>query len=113
MVKMSVQDGRLGELRDIAVMLVDELEEIYKGDADAGSAHLDRGERLIVALEQARRMYRRHVARQQAPAALSYLHDQLAAAIESRPHAPFSRELARILPRASVPTRAHVVSIAR
>jgi hypothetical protein len=113
LVKMSVQDGRFGELRDIAVMLVDELEGIYKGDADAGSAHLDRQERLIVALEQARRMYRRHVARQQAPAALSYLDDQIAAAIESRPDAPFSRELARILPRVSVPTRAHVVSMTR
>jgi hypothetical protein len=114
LLKMSVQDGRFGELRDIAVVLVDELEGIYKGEGDAaGGAHLDRQERLIVALEQARRMYRRHVARQQAPAALTYLDDQLAAAVASRPDAPFSRELARILPRASVAARAQVVAITR
>lgn len=109
LLKMSVQDGRFGELRDIAVMLVDELEAVFRGDTGTTSSQLDRHERLIAALEQARRMYRRHVARQQAPAAMSYLDDQIAAAIASRPDAPFSKALARTLPRASAPTRAQVV----
>ncbi len=83
----------LSELREYAVMLLQEAEQMYSADTESGKADTELQRRLKDTIDCARQLYAQRAALD-GPTAASLFDDQIVAAIESRAGTPFARDLA-------------------
>jgi len=83
----------LSELRDYACMLLQEAEQMYVADSEAGKSGDELRARLRDTIECARQLFSQR-ASMDGPAAVSLLDDEIVAAIESQAGTPFARDLA-------------------
>ena len=86
----------LTELRDYARMLLQEAEQMYPADADAGRSDEELRVRLTDNIDCARQLYAQRAALE-GSAAAGLLDDQIAATIDAQQSTPFARELAAIV----------------
>jgi len=86
----------LTELRDYARMLLQEAEQMYLADADAGRTDEELRVRLTDNIDCARQLYAQRAALE-GSAAAGLLDDQIAATIDAQQSTPFARELAAIV----------------
>jgi hypothetical protein len=91
--RMSQEMKTLHELRDYAAMLLQEAEQMYAADVEAGRSDADRKRRLKDTIECARQLYTQRAALEGASAA-GLLDEQIAAAIGDSQATPFARDLA-------------------
>lgn len=90
--RMSQEMKTLQELREYAAMLLQEAEQMYAADVEAGKSDADRKRRLKDTIECARQLYAQRAALEGASAA-GLLDEQIAAAIGDSPSTPFARDL--------------------
>lgn len=83
----------LTELREYAVMLLQEAEQMYTADIESGKAEAELHRRLKDTIDCARQLYAQRAALD-GPTAASLFDDQIVAAIESQAGTPFARDLA-------------------
>lgn len=95
MMRLSQELKTLNELRDYAAMLLQEAEEMYAADLQAGRSEEERRSRLQDTVECARQLYAQRAALEGAAAA-SLLDDRIGAAIAVEPPTPFARDLAAV-----------------
>jgi predicted nucleic acid-binding Zn-ribbon protein len=86
----------LTELREYAAMLLQEAEQMYQADAEAGRTADELRSRLSVNIDCARQLYAQRAALE-GSAAATLLDEQIAATIDAQPSAPFARELAAVV----------------
>lgn len=91
--RMSQEMKTLHELRDYAAMLLQEAQEMYAADGEAGRSDADRRRRLQDTVECARQLYAQRAALEGAAAA-GLLDEQIAEATGEAPSTPFARDLA-------------------
>jgi hypothetical protein len=94
--RMSQELKTLHELRDYAVMLLQEAAEMYAADLEAGRTDAERRRRLQDTVECARQLYTQRAALEGAAAA-SLLDEQIAEAAAAS--TPFARDLAAVVPQ--------------
>jgi chromosome segregation ATPase len=94
--QLSQELRTLNELRDYAAMLLQEAEEMYSADVEAGRTEEERRSRLKDTVECARQLYAQRAALEGAAAA-GLLDDRIAAAIQTEPATPFSTDLGAII----------------
>jgi len=95
--RMSHELKALEDLRQYAAMLLQEAEQMYASDTEAGVPDDDRRRRLQDTLDCARQLYAQRASLEGSAAAL--LFDELLAAVAaSSPPTPFSRDLAHAGP---------------
>jgi hypothetical protein len=94
--RLSQEIKTLTELRDYAAMLLQEAEEMYKADVEAGRSDEERRSRLQDTVECARQLYAQR-ASLEGPAAATLLDDRIAAAIEEDASTSFARDLASLM----------------
>jgi hypothetical protein len=95
MMRLSQELKTLGELREYAAMLLQEAEEMYAADRQAGRSEDERRSRLQDTVECARQLYAQRAALEGAAAA-SLLDDKITAANAAEPQTPFARDLAMV-----------------
>ena len=95
MMRLSQELKTLNELREYAAMLLQEAEEMYAADRQAGRSEDERRSRLQDTVECARQLYAQRAALEGAAAA-SLLDDKITAAIAAEPPTPFARDLAMV-----------------
>jgi hypothetical protein len=83
----------LTDLREYASMLLQEAEQMYVADAEAGKPEDELRRRLTDTIECARQLFGQR-ASMDGPAASSLLDDEIVATIESQAGTPFARDLA-------------------
>lgn len=81
------------ELRDYADLLLQEAEQMYVADSEAGRPDEERRRRLADTVDCARQLFAQRAA-MEGPAAVSLLDDQIRALIETQAGTPFARDLA-------------------
>ncbi|HEX2453676.1 MAG TPA: hypothetical protein VHI99_08235 [Vicinamibacterales bacterium] len=96
LMRMTHELKTLTELRDYAIMLLQEAEQMYLADADAGRSADELRSRLTVNIDCARQLYAQRAALE-GSAAATLLDDQIAATIDAQDSTPFARELAAIV----------------
>ena len=112
LLRVWVDQRTLTELREFAVMLVNELEYAYAADVKAGTNSLECQHGLRNTLECSRRIYGQRIA-WHGPAAAALLDEQLDAVIQAQGGTAFARDLACILGRVRSTPRARVVTMRR
>jgi hypothetical protein len=85
----------LTELRNYATMLLQEAEQMYGGDSDAGRSAEERRSRLKDTLECARQLYAQRAALE-GDAAVGLLDDQITAIVKAQA-TPFAKDLAAVV----------------
>jgi len=96
MMRLSQELKTLNELSEYAAMLLQEAEEMFSADLQAGKTNEERRARLKDTVECARQLYAQR-ASLEAPAAATLLDDRIAAAIETEPVTEFARDLAALV----------------
>jgi hypothetical protein len=91
--RLSQELKMLSELRDYASMLLQEADQMYAADMEAGKSDADRRRRLQETLDCARQLYAQRAALE-GPAAAGLLDEQIA--IQAANSTPFARELASL-----------------
>jgi hypothetical protein len=83
-------------LREYALTLVQELEQMFKSDLDGGVGQSDRIRRLRDSLGFARDLYAQRAALE-APTAANLLEEEIAGAIDTESRTPFANDLASLV----------------
>jgi hypothetical protein len=96
MTRLSQELKTLNELSEYAAMLLQEAEEMFSADLQAGKTDDERRSRLKDTVECARQLYAQR-ASLEGPAAATLLDDRIAAAIEADPVTEFARDLAALV----------------
>lgn len=91
--RMSQELKTLQELRDYAVMLLQEAQQMYAADVESGRGEAERRRRLQDTLDCARQLYGQRAALEGSTAA-GLLDEQIAVTVSAGPATPFSRDLA-------------------
>jgi hypothetical protein len=96
LLRLSQELKTLTELREYAVMLLQEAEEMYNADVEAGRSDEERRSRLQDTVECARQLYAQRASLEGAAAA-TLLDDRIAAVLEDESGTQFARDLAAIV----------------
>jgi hypothetical protein len=96
LIRVTMEQKSLGELREYAATLVSELEFAHSADADTGRNPLERQRRLRSDLDSARRIYAQRTARE-GPLAAAFLDERLAEVMRGRRETIFAGDLAAVL----------------
>ncbi len=91
--RLSQELKMLSELRDYACMLLQEADQMYSADMEAGKSEADRRRRLQETIDCARQLYAQRSALE-GPAAAALLDEQIA--VQAAGSTPFARELASL-----------------
>jgi len=92
---LSTELKALTELREYAVTLLSQTEQMYASDVDNGVNGKDLRNRLADNLECARRLYAQRAA-VEGPAAAALLEEELSVFLEDRSSSPFGKDLAKV-----------------
>ena len=92
---LSTELKALTELREYAVTLLSQTEQMYSSDVDSGVSGKDLRSRLADNLECARRLYAQRAA-VEGPAAAALLEEELSVFLEDRSSTAFGKDLAKV-----------------
>jgi chromosome segregation ATPase len=94
--RLSQELKTLNELRDYAVMLLQEAQEMHSADQQAGRSEEERRSRLRDTVDCARQLYAQR-SELEGPGAATLLDDRILSTIQADPATDFSRDLAAIV----------------
>jgi hypothetical protein len=93
--RLSQEIKTLVELREYATMLLQEAEQMYSADVEAGKSEEERRRRLKETIECARQLYAQRAALE-GPSAAALLDEQIATVAEAESPSPFAQELGTV-----------------